>query len=297
MRKLARKNRTGMLDWTPRFQLFVTLFTLPVSTACSEIEWAQPLAQDFVTVHKVREHEDPDRWICVGSPDIIRVPSGRLIASMELWLQTPNSGIDYPNHCLIKTSDDDGKTWKQISTTSITWGSLFYVNDGLYLIGNNPHTRSIIIVKSEDEGRSWTEEVVLFGGSRYHGAATPVLVKGGFVYRAFEDTNRPYSSLVIAGDLSKDLLDPSSWRMSNKVPAPQAVGAFMRGPLEKPVEWIEGSIIDVRGEMRVLLRVNMNLDRVTGIAGVCRLTADGSVSRMPTEISMSVIPSVQRRVR
>ena len=58
-------------------------------------------------------------------------------------------GIDYPNHCKIKSSTDGGITWNEISTNSVTWGSLFYANDALYMIGNNPHTRSIIIVRSE----------------------------------------------------------------------------------------------------------------------------------------------------
>ena len=64
--------------------------------------------------------------ICVGSPDILSLPSGRLIASMELWLKRPTSsdegGIDYPNHCKVKASDDGGETWSQISTNGITWG-------------------------------------------------------------------------------------------------------------------------------------------------------------------------------
>ncbi len=243
------------------------------------MQWARPLAQDHVIVHRVRENTKEDEWICVGSPDLIRLPSGRLVASMELWLQTPNSGleggIDYPNHCLIKASDDGGKTWKQISTTCVTWGSLFLVDEALYLIGNNPHTRTIIVVRSEDEGETWTDEKVLFEDSTYHGAPTPVLIKDGFVYRAFEETVSPFSSLVIAGDLSKNLLDPGSWRMSNKVPSPQGVEVLSRSPLDHSLEWIEGNIIDVRGEMRVLLRANMSPDRVTGIAGVCRLSDDG----------------------
>jgi len=241
--------------------------------------WGKPMAQEFVTVHEVRESGKADEWICVGSPDLIRLSDGRLIASMELWLQMPGNGIeggiDYPNHCLIKASDDNGKTWNQISTTGVTWGSLFQANGALYLIGNNPHKRSIILVRSEDGGQSWSEESVLFSDSQYHGAPTPVLFKNGFVYRAFEDTHRPFSSLVVAGDLSKDLLDPASWRMSNKVPAPQNVECLMREPMDKPVEWIEGNILDVRGELLVFLRTSMNPERVTGIAGVCELTDDG----------------------
>ena len=113
---------------------------------------AEPLAQEYVVVHKVRDLDHPAKAVCVGTPDILQLPSGRLIASMELWLKRPTSsdegGIDYPNHCKIKASDDGGRTWQKISTNGITWGSLFYVNDALHMIGNDPHKRAIRIIRS-----------------------------------------------------------------------------------------------------------------------------------------------------
>lgn len=144
---------------------------------------AEPLAQKYVVVHQVRDLDNPGKAVCVGTPDIINLPSGRLIASMELWLKLPNSGkeggIDYPIHCKIKASDDGGSTWKQISSNGITWGSLFYVKDALYMIGNDPHKRDIRIIRSPDVGKSWSDPVSLFADSRYHGSATPVYVKDG----------------------------------------------------------------------------------------------------------------------
>ena len=224
--------------------------------------WAKPLAQDFVVVHQVRDLEDEQKSVCVGTPDIVRLPSGRLIASMELWLKKPNSGeeggIDYPNHCKIKASDDGGRTWKQISTNGITWGSLFYVKDALYMIGNDPHRRDIRVVRSPDGGKTWSKPTVLFDDSpRYQGSATPVHVKDSFVYRAFENIS-PLASLVIAGDLTRDLLDPAAWRMSNKVPLPQT-------------HCQEGNVVEIRGQLHVLLRATK-----VGMTGVCRLEDDGN---------------------
>ena len=194
--------------------------------------WAKPLAQDFVVVYQVRDLKDEEESVCVGTPDIVRLPSGRLIASMELWLKKPGNGIeggiDYPNHCKIKASDDNGRTWKQISTNGITWGSLFYLKDALHMIGVDPHRRNIRIVRSPDGGQTWSKPAVLFDDAIYHGSATPVHSN-----RAFEDMN-PWTSCVIAGDLSKDLLDPAAWRMSNKVPLPET-------------HCQEGNLIEVRG--------------------------------------------------
>ena len=59
------------------------------------IDWAKPLAQDFVVVYQVRDLKDEEKSVCVGTPDIIRLPSGRLIASMDLWLKMPDN--TYPS--------------------------------------------------------------------------------------------------------------------------------------------------------------------------------------------------------
>lgn len=78
------------------------------------VHGAEPLAQQYVVVHKVRDLDDPKKAVCVGTPDILCLPSGRLIASMELWLKRPTSGdeggIDYPNHCKIKASNENHQT-------------------------------------------------------------------------------------------------------------------------------------------------------------------------------------------
>ena len=110
---------------------------------------------------------------------------------MEYWLKRPTSGdeggVEYPRHCKIKASDDGGATWKQIATTGITWGSLFLHEGAVYLLGNDPLSRDIRIVRSTDGGATWSQPAVLFADSRYHGAATPVVRRGAFLYRAFED--------------------------------------------------------------------------------------------------------------
>ena len=213
------------------FTFFLCLLQVPILFSPAA-RGADPSAQDYVVVHKVRDLDHPAKAVCVGTPDILVLPSGRLIASMELWLKRPTSGdeggIDYPNHCKIKASDDDGRTWQQISTNGITWGSLFYANRALHMIGNDPLKRDIRIVRSNDDGKTWSTPVTLFDDSRYHGSATPVHVKNGFIYRAFEDMDRGSASLVLAGDLSKDLLDPTAWRMSNKIEPPRDTPSLTR---------------------------------------------------------------------
>ena len=93
----------------------ILAFVLVMAVAVTlMVHAAEPLAQEYVVVHKVRDLDHPAKAVCVGTPDILQLPSGRLIASMELWLKRPTSsdegGIYYPNHCRIKASDDRGRT-------------------------------------------------------------------------------------------------------------------------------------------------------------------------------------------
>ena len=91
-----------------------------------------------------------------------------------------------------------------------------------------------------------------------------------------------WESLVIAGALEEDLLDPTAWRMSNRVHFPGAPDSltqrrYQASAADKVVEdcFIEGNIIDVRGEMRVLLRTIIDGHTTGGIASVCQLEDDG----------------------
>jgi hypothetical protein len=264
--------------------LLVFLLLVPLTA----LRAAQPLAQEYVVVHRVRDLDDPAKAVCVGTPDIIQLPSGRLIASMELWLKRPTSGdeggIDYPHHCKVKASDDGGRTWKQLSTNGITWGSLFCIKGALHMIGNDPHKRDIRIIRSPDGGKTWSDPVVLFDDSRYHGSATPVHVKDRFVYRAFEDMDRGSASLVVAGDLSKELLDPAAWRMSNKVEPPRNTPSLSRNASAKPSgrdsagNWfLEGNVVEIRGELYVLLRTRIDVQLTAGMTSVCKLEDDGEM--------------------
>ena len=257
------------------------------------VQWAEPLAQDYVVVHKVRDLNHPNKCVCVGSPDIIKLPSGRLIASMELWLHIymPRSGqeggIDYPNHCKIKISDDGGRTWNMISTNGITWGSLFYDknSDALYMLGNDPHKRDVRIVRSTDGGNTWSKPSSLFASKKttFGGAPTSLGVKNGFVYKTFEGMSIS-TMFVIAGDLSKDLLDPASWRMSNHIEPPRKAPSFQRnqevptmaGQRDKKGIWLlEGNVVEIGGELCVLPRTRIDVQLTTNVCSLLKINDDG----------------------
>ena len=175
------------------------------------------------------ESPDPET-VYTGSPCLAQLPSGRLVASFE-WFRPQPLVEKIPDQLEILVSDDDGERWRRSAVLDIIWPSLFAVGETLYCIGNGRLGREIVIARSEDGGESWSEPSQLFSG-RHHNAPTSILFRRGQVYRAFETCpvgddavgRSQWESLVVAGDLSMDLLDPSAWRMSNRVPFPGVPG-------------------------------------------------------------------------
>lgn len=220
--------------------------------------------------------------VFAGSPFLHKLESGRLIASYE-WFRKGNEKEKVPDQKKILTSDDNGDTWIQRSNLDIMWGSLFSIQDKLYCIGNRRGSRDIVIACSLDQGDSWSAEQTLFEG-RYHNAPTNIVIKNGYVYRAFETStagNSSWKSLVVAGNIQKNLLDPSSWRKSNMLSYPGTPISLSRGKYPANAEqkipedgWLEGNIIEVNNTFRVVLRVRMDGEATAGICAICELEDD-----------------------
>jgi len=138
---------------------------------------------------------------------------------------------------------------RQMSRDNPTWGYP-KIKMELKLLG---HEAS----RSTDSGASWSPPSVLFEG-RYTNAPTSVMRRGDTIYRAFETCppgNGNWQSLVVAGDATRDLLDPAAWRMSNHVPYPGTPATFKQGdhpqglyPPQKNIPedgWLEGNVVAV----------------------------------------------------
>ncbi len=222
--------------------------------------------------------------VYTGSPSLARLPGGRLVASYEWFRQKPLKE-EVPDQTEILVSDDNGAIWRKVAAVDFIWASLLAVGDALYMIGNRRKSREICIAGSSDGGESWSHIVTLFEG-RFHCAPTHVLLRRDFVYRAFETCVGPrpdWKSLVVAGDLTRDLLDPSSWRMSNQLTFPGVPDGLTQRKYPASDEekvphdsWLEGNVIEVGGEMCVLLRTIIDGHSTAGLAAVCGLQDDGS---------------------
>ena len=68
-----------------RMKQIALIFSVLVMWSATAPRAAEPLAQKYVVVHHVRNLDNPKQAVCVGTPDIIKLPSGRLIASASPW--------------------------------------------------------------------------------------------------------------------------------------------------------------------------------------------------------------------
>ena len=67
-----------------------------------------------------------------------------------------------------------------------------FVHEGaLYMMGVGPNRQNVVITRSDDNGRTWTNPQdetngILMRGS-FHSSSVPVVVSGGRIWRAMED--------------------------------------------------------------------------------------------------------------
>ncbi len=198
----------------------------------------------------------------LGSPSIIRLPDGALLASHDYFglAGCPKNHEAEESLTSIYRSEDDGASWLNIThIMNCYWSSLFLHGGAVYILGTSQQYGSIVIRRSADGGFTWTHPVdagsgLLFRGGRYHEppnyhcAPVPVLKHAGRLYRAFEDCDPPgwgnFQACVISAPVDADLLDAANWTMSNKLVFDQAwIPSAWDAEKANPAGWREGNVV------------------------------------------------------
>jgi len=241
---------------------------------------AKPLAQDHVVVA-----ERPSTDLISDDPALTKLPSGNLLATWTFRGTKPPEKWGNANRFQLALSSDDGGTWTRRKPLDLVNGMTFVHEGQLFLIGNRLNMKDIVITRSDDEGDAWLPLVTLFEGT-YWNVPSGVAMANGQLYRAFSSPTEDFvfaKTVVVAADLSRDLLDPRTWRISNAVPFPGQPDNLRRQsypegviPYDFGSHWLEPNVIHVRGRLMVLHRVRIATYATTNMCGVCDLEDDGT---------------------
>jgi len=242
---------------------------------------ARLLAQDFVTITEAPRQSN--RW--VEAPGIVTLPSGNLMATVQI-VDRGNMKKGWVTRIL--RSADKGKTWDLLCEKPWFEVSPMVVQDKLYMFvlptWHNWMGDRVSIVQSTDEGKTWTEPVTLIEGA-YWTIPMGKAVKDNTCYVGINVGSWGGSAMngvaVLAGDLTKGLMDPKSWRLSNTVNRPATpeglttgIGKKKRWHWEKD-GWLEANVVNVNGRLRVLSRCVIDGYATANIGGICDLEDDG----------------------
>lgn len=215
----------------------------------------------------------------IGSPSLVVLPNGDYVATHDFF--GPNSTEWTQAVTRVFTSKDKGKNWQQISTiTGAFWSSLFVQNGELYLLGPDRHHGTVLIRKSTDHGKTWSQPtnrengVILRG--QFHCAPMPVVEYKGRLWRPMETAHGPilrwgkrYGAMVLSAPVGSDLLNSKSWKTSSVL---LYDSTYLNGNFGG---WLEGNfVVDKENKMWNILRVD---DRSTleEKAAMIQISEDG----------------------
>jgi len=165
----------------------VTSFLLTGAVArCQQSKQENPGKPDHSSVPGVViDYSPPQTRRYVGSPSIAVLPNGHYVASHDIFGNVAQPATR------IFCSTDFGKIWRQLTEIVGQWWSTLFMHRGqLYIIGTSRKHGDIVIRRSTDGGKTWTnprtKSTGLLAEGRFHCAPVPVVVHNGRIWRAFE---------------------------------------------------------------------------------------------------------------
>lgn len=199
-----------------------------------------------------------ERYLC--SPSLLRHPDGYLLASMDVFAPAMPQNLT-----LIYRSDDSGRTWTYVSEMfPCFWGRMFLYEGDIYMLSCSTEYGDLLIGKSTDGAKTFSEPVVLFRGSNgkggmdgVHKNPQPVVEYDGRIYNTLEWGSWGmgyHAPMVMSAKIGDDLLDPESWTFSEPVKYNPEWKGVAKGPSTGN---IEGCLVKMDGGLYNVMRYDM----------------------------------------
>lgn len=222
--------------------------------------------------------KSPAAQLYTGSPSILILPNGHYLASHDYFGPAANNEKRIGTTKVYR-STNKGKSWTQISTIEGQfWSNLFWHKGALYIFGTRGWVNDLVIRRSDDMGKSWSVPtgsqsgliLPMIGNMGYHCAPMPVIENKGKLWRAFEYSPEKgwgrFQSMMLSADTSADLMQASSWTVSNSL-------KFDTTWHPGYTAWLEGNAVVSPDQQLVnVLRVNYLGD---DIAAIIKVSDDG----------------------
>lgn len=229
----------------------------------------------------VINHIPASSQIYIGSPGIAVLPNGNYIAKHDQF--GPRSTEHGRAVTEVFGSADRGASWSHRAVVQdMYWASVFSHDGALYLLGTSKNHGDVVIRRSTDGGRTWTQardklSGVLIDGGEYHCAPVPVVLHRGRLWRAMEDAMGPggwgrhFNAFMMSAPADADLLNAENWVVSNRIGRDPAWLDNTFGG------WLEGNaVVTPDGRIVNILRVDTKPEG--GKAAIIEVSEDGKTA-------------------
>ncbi|MCD6049119.1 MAG: glycosyl hydrolase [Verrucomicrobia bacterium] len=226
---------------------FIGAVSAVIGTAAfhpSKLIAAEPLAQKYTEVF-----HNPDPEYYVEGPGLVRLADGTLVAVVPIVPRNEWSA-------------------ERRATRSVT--HILHSKGGTKVRNDD-----LLLLRSKDGGKTWSEPVTLFKG-HFWNCHTGMAVRDNHLYWALDDLSlgSKRGPRAVAGDLSGDLMDPKSWRLSEPVPFPGVPEPLTHPDLKLTSQYLEPNVLNVRGKLRVLMTVKPKRQSTASLCAVLDLNDD-----------------------